>query len=811
MDRAGWAQSAVDPAFLQSRDRITRFIDDGQRITLQGNRHPLAVAGNDAGAVPQDFRMDRMLLTLLPDAAQQQSLSEFIDAQYNAESPYYHQWLTPNQFADRFGVSETDTDRIVGWLQGHGLEVEEVTAGRRSIIFGGSAAQVQAAFHTQIRSYNVRGEIHHANANEPEIPIALAEVVGGIVSLHDFHSEPMHASARKAAPEFTRGGSHYLSPADFAIIYNLAPLYQQSINGSGQSIAIVGRSNIRIADVRQFRSAFGLPANDPLIIVNGADPGIVSAGEETEADLDVEWSGAVARNATIKFVVSKSTNSSDGVDLSAQYIVNHNLAPIMSTSFGLCEAWLGSSGNNFLNSLWQQAAAEGITVLVSSGDDGAAGCDSASAAKATNGRAVNGLCSTPYSVCVGGTQFADVSAPFLYWSLSDASGTQASALSYIPELAWNESGPGESLWSSGGGMSTMYAKPSWQTGLGVPADGKRDVPDVSLSASGHDGYLIYQEGSLYVVGGTSAASPSFAGVMALVAQGTAARPGNANHTFYPLAGKQRAGGAAVFHDITSGSNSVPGQTGFNATSGYDQATGLGSIDASILVSHWGDATVVPGFQPALSAGTLLLRAGANSSVNVTVNISGGFNAGVALSVSGLPAGVSAAFTPAGLSAPGAGSSVLKITAASTASAGTYSATIAARSGATTHNLLLSVTIAPAPSFTLTSSAASISVSPGSSQTLRLTTTPNSTFDASITLTIAGLPSGLTAQFLPSGLVASAGAESTTLTLSATPKLAPQTYSMKLTATGGGVTQHLVIPVTAKSGLIKRSTTSSTVR
>jgi subtilase family serine protease len=701
VNQPAWGEPPADPAkpaFIQPRDRITTFIDDEQRVTLRGNRHPLALTQYDAGAVEPAYRMERMLLTLLPDAAQQQSLNQFVDAQYNPESPYYHQWLTPTQFADRFGVSEADAASVAGWLQSHGLEVEEVTAGRRSIIFSGTASQVQAAFHTQIRSYNVRGEIHHANANEPEIPVALAEVVGGVVSLHDFHSEPMHASAHKASPAFTSGGGHYLAPADFATIYDLVPLYQQSINGNGQAIAIVGRSNIRIADVRQFRSTFGLPANDPLIIVNGADPGIVSAGEETEADLDVEWSGAVAKNATIKFVVSKSTNSSDGVDLSAQYIVNHNLAPVMSTSFGLCEAWLGSSGNNFLNSLWQQAAAEGITVFVSSGDNGAAGCDSASATKAINGRAVNGLCSTPYSVCVGGTQFADVSTPSLYWSSSNASGTQGSAVSYIPEAVWNESGASAGLWSSGGGMSTVYAKPSWQTGLGVPADGKRDVPDVALTASGHDGYLIYQEGGLYVVGGTSAASPSFAGVMALVVQGTAARQGNADKAFYILASKQRAGGAAVFHDITAGNNSVPGLTGFNATTGFDQATGLGSIDASTLVSHWSDGTIVPAFQPALSATTLSVRAGSYNSVNVNVTVTGGFSAAVALSVTGLPAGVSAEFSPANFSAPGPGSGALRITAAGSAKPGVYSATVAARSGSITHSLLLSVTITPAPSF-----------------------------------------------------------------------------------------------------------------
>jgi subtilase family serine protease len=695
------AQSPSDPPspllaqsrFVQVSDRITSFIDDDQRVTLHGNVHPLALAQYDAGAVAPDFLMEHMLLTLLPDATQQDALDQLVDAQNNLESPYYHQWLTPEQYGERFGVSDADTAQIAGWLQEHGMEVEEVAAGRRSIIFSGTAAEVQEIFHTSIHTYKVSGEVHHANIKDPEIPAALVQVVGGVVSLHDFHSAPTHSLVRKPSPDFSSGGANYLAPADFATIYDLGPLYQQAINGSGQSIAIVARSNIKIADARQFRTFFGLPANDPQIIVNGTDPGIWSSGEETEADLDVEWSGAVARNASIKFVVSKSTNASDGVDLSAQYIVNHNLAPVMSTSFGLCEASLGSSGNSFLNSLWQQAAAEGITVFVSSGDSGAAGCDSASAAAATHGRGVNGLCSTPYSVCVGGTELNDVSNPTRYWASSSSPGTQASALSYIPEVVWNVSGPGQGLWAGGGGASVLYTKPSWQAGTGVPADGKRDVPDVALTAAGHDGYLIYQEGELYVVGGTSAASPSFAGVMALVVQNTAARQGNANGAFYSLASKQRAGGASVFHDTTVCNNSVPGQTGFNATVGYDQASGLGSIDGSILVNHWGDASpAVPAFHAALSASSLSVTAGSNHSIAVTVTVSGGFKAAVALSITGLPSGVSGAFTPTALSAPGSGSSVLKIAATSGAKAGIYSATVSASSGTTKQQIPLSVTI-----------------------------------------------------------------------------------------------------------------------
>ena len=305
---------------------------------------------------------------------------------------------------------------------------------------------------------------------------------------------------------------------------------------------------------------------------------------------------------------------------------------------------------------------------------------------------MNGLCSTPYSVCVGGTEFNDAANPSLYWSASNVAGTQSSSLSYIPETVWNESGPGAGLWASGGGASAKYAKPAWQAGTGVPADGRRDVPDVSLSAAGHDGYLIYQEGGLYVVGGTSAASPSFAGVMALVVQHAAARQGNANTAFYSLASKQGAGGASVFHDITKGNNSVPGQAGFNATIGYDQATGLGSIDGSALVNHWNDASVVPAFQATLSVSSLSVTAGSNKSLTLNVTISGGFDAVVVFSVTGLPSGMSGGFTPAKLSAPGSGSSVLKLSASGSARAGVYSVTVSATSGSVRQSMPVSVKV-----------------------------------------------------------------------------------------------------------------------
>jgi hypothetical protein len=478
-------------------------------------------------------------------------------------------------------------------------------------------------------------------------------------------------------------------------------------------------------------------------------------------------------------------------------------------SFGLCEASLGSSGNSFFNSLWQQAAAQGITVFVSSGDSGAAGCDSSSATSGTHGRAVNGLCSSPYSVCVGGTEFTDTSRPSLYWSSSNASGTESSALSYIPEVVWNESGSG-GLWASGGGVSTIYAKPSWQAGTGVPADGKRDIPDVALTAAGHDGYLIWQNGGMYVVGGTSAASPSFAGIMALVVQHAGARQGNANAVFYPLATKQGAGGASVFHSITSGNNSVPGVTGFNATTGYDQATGLGSVDASTLVNHWSDGISVPSFQLASSTSSVSVTAGSNSSITLSVTVSGGFKAAVAFSVTGLPSGVTATFTPASLASPGSGSSVLKLTATSNAAVGVYSVTVSATSGSVKQQKALSITVAPAPTFSLTPSATSASLATGASKSLTLTTTPNSSFNAAISLTATGLPSGLTVQFSPSNVVTAPGSRATTMTFSATTSLAPKAYSVTVIAVGGGITQKQTFTVDISGFSLAASATSITV-
>jgi Pro-kumamolisin, activation domain/Bacterial Ig-like domain (group 3) len=614
----------------QPRPSRVGAIDETIQVTLQGNRHPLANSENDRGEVSPDLPMERMLLVLARDPSTEADLRQLLAAQQDKSSGNFHAWLSPQQFGERFGASSADLQKLTSWLGAHGFHVNRIDHAGMTIDFTGNAGQVKEAFHTPVHSYVVNGEKHYANAADPQIPAALASVVAGIATLHNFRKQPQvhllgtaHRIADSNAwqPDFTfsaaAGVEYFLAPGDFATIYNTAALYGNGISGTGQSVAIVARNNINLSDVQIFRIAFGLPVNDPQIILDGPDPGNIGGTEETEADLDVEWSGAIAPNATIKFVVSASTNTTDGVDLSSLYIVDNNLAPVMSASFGECEQSLGQTENTFINNLWEQAAAQGITVVVSSGDSGAAGCaDAEQTTPATGELAVNGLASTPFNVALGGTEFNENGNYSTYWAATNGP-NQASALGYIPENVWNESCSDPnvcgtfSLFASGGGASTLYSKPSWQAGTGVPNDGQRDLPDVSLdAASQHDGYLLCQDGicatnasgqlvNAELVGGTSAAAPTFAAIMSLIVQKTNSRQGQANFVLYPLAAAENLANcnssgppqaSCVFNDVTQGNNSVPGQTGYNAGTGYDLATGWGSVNAANLASHWQNQT-----------------------------------------------------------------------------------------------------------------------------------------------------------------------------------------------------------------------------
>ncbi|MFL6304811.1 MAG: protease pro-enzyme activation domain-containing protein [Candidatus Sulfotelmatobacter sp.] len=681
---AGWGQ---DRAQVMSAPHplITKALDESQLTTLKGNTHHLARKEFDLGTAPATLPMQRMLLVLKRSPEQQVALRKLLDDQQDKHSPSYHKWVTPEEFGKRFGPSDADMQTIAGWLQAHGFQVG-TTKGRTVLEFSGSASQVQETFHTAIHKYIVNGEQHWANASDPQIPAALLPAAAGVATLHNFVSRPQSHLKQEpvlarvvpgARPEitFTQNGQqiHALAPQDYAVIYNITSPAYNPWTGAGVTIGVVGRNDLYGGgqDVLNFLGVVGSGMNSfgggfVNVIVNGPDPGNAGGGEEAEATLDTTWSSAIAPNAMVDFVVSGTTNNTDGVDLSELYIVENNLTDIMTESFGSCEYFATDAKLQEIRALAEQAAAQGITYFVSSGDNGAEGCDDPSNPPAQYPVSVSATAATAFNVAVGGTMFNENGTPSKYWA--STAPPAETALSYIPEDVWNQSSASNGLWAGSGGASAGnignnqispvgttagVAKPSWQSGAGlnIPQDGVRDVPDVSLTSAGHDPYLLCLDGScipdgqgfihVYFISGTSAAAPSMAGIMALVVQ-SAGRQGQANYVLYSLAASQAAQGiypsqcngsssstlsasTCIFNDVTVGNNAVPGELGsdYKAGPGYDLATGLGSVNVANLITNWSTVTFSP-------TTTQLMLKGGTTDITIT---------------HGDPVAVSAAVTP----------------------------------------------------------------------------------------------------------------------------------------------------------------------
>lgn len=606
------------PAVAHAQEsRVNKAIDDRERTFLSGQIHPKARPENDRGRVAPSLRLSYVTLMLGPSGSQQAELDQLLTEQRDSSSPNYHHWLSPEEFAQRFGVSRNDLNKISTWLEGQGLTIAAVARGRNWIAVNGDAARIENAFRTEIHEYAVNGKTHFANAVEPSVPAAFAGIVTALRGLNDFRMKPklVRHSLRSASalePRFTDlEGNNFLTPTDFATIYDIAPLYSAGINGSGQKLVVAGQTQIRASDIRAFRSRFGLPKSDlqTLLVPGAQDPGI-SSNDLDEADLDIEWSGGVARNAKVIFVYSSD------VMASTQYAVDQDLAPVIGQSYGLCEQETPRSDASAFRLIAQQANAEGITWLAASGDAGAADCSDSQ----NPGLSVDLPGAVPEVVSVGGTEFQEGSGN--YWNaINTASG--ASAKSYIPETSWNDSGIDGSPSASGGGASIYFSKPPWQSGPGVPRDNTRDVPDVSLSGSAdHDGYFVYTGGKLDVYGGTSVTVQVFAGIAALlnqflVSSGAQPQPGlgNMNAKLYSLA--QTA--PQAFHDITTGNNIVTTPcssasascsnkaVGYSAGKGFDLVTGLGSVDVDKLFKAWQSGTVST--TPSTSSITLMSNLG----------------------------------------------------------------------------------------------------------------------------------------------------------------------------------------------------------
>jgi len=678
---------------------ITQNVDESKLVTLSGNTRPEANAKYDRGLVPDTLAMDHMLLQLKRSVEQERELQQFIEELTDRSSPNFHHWLTAKEFGERFGVAKQDRDTIKRWLASYGFKVNVDYTNGVLLDFSGTAGQVREAFHTEIHQLNVKSVKHFANMSDPRIPAALAPAVVGVVSLHNFKPHTNY----KPRPDYTVAGGYYLvAPGDLATIYNLNPLFSAGISGQGQTVVVVEDTDVyTTADWTQFRSVFGLSSYTdgsftqvhpapPTGTNNCTDPGV--NGDDGEAILDAEYASAAAPSAAIELASCNNTATFGGL-IALQNLLNESSTPpaLVSMSYGECETFNGATSNAAFNSTYQQGVTEGVSVFVSSGDEGAASCN-ADESIATYGIGISGFTSTPYNVSVGGTDYGDTFAGTnsSYWNASNSS-TYESAKSYINEIPWNDScasalltgsfGYSEPYGTSGfcnsstasadgllttasgsggpsgcatgspsisgvvSGTCAGWAKPSWQTLVGNPSDGVRDIPDVSLFAAngiwGHyypycwsdaanggtpcTGAPVNWSGA----GGTSFSSPIMAGIQALVNQKTGERQGNPNPAYYNLAASEygasgdsscnstlgnAVGSSCIFYDVTQGDMDVnctgthdcylpSGTNGVLSTSdsafnpaygtqtGWDFATGIGTVNAYNLVNSWPTLTV----------------------------------------------------------------------------------------------------------------------------------------------------------------------------------------------------------------------------
>jgi len=694
------AHAATHPQInVSPKARIVDKVDNGKLIT-RNNSHPARVSKyTDLGRVSSSTMFQHMFLVLQSSDEQEFALHGLMDAQQDKGSPNYHQWLTPETFGQSFGPAQSDIVQVTAWLQDSGFTVEKVTQSGRFIEFSGTSGAVESAFHTEMHQYMVNGELRISNATDISIPAALAPVVVGPGALDNFRPAPRHTTLTQMvkgadgqfhpaagsglnadttlSPDLTLGsGSHLLGGADFPVIFDSKPLLNAGITGAGIKIGILGQTDVLLSDISTYRYIFGLPPANPNIIVVGNDPGTAAAGDDVESDLDLEVSGANAPGATIDFYTSGSSYFGGSVSASGVQIIENNSEDIISISYGFgCEAELSSGELAQLNYMWEQAASQGISVFVSSGDSGPDDCQDGS--RTGNIYSVDGLSSPPFDVAVGGTMFNEGTATGAtqYWGAANTAPPYESALSYIPEIVWNEGAldpytPAAygGIVAATSGISLVYGTPSWQTGPGVPttdptppvgsvtgyltAGPHRYIPDVSMpAAGGHDGVAFCSENncilnsagqlvSFYAVGGTSVSAPSMAGVQALIDQKNGGRQGLPNYYYYRLAALQSltncnaatlpssAGANCAFHDVQTGNNFIPSANGgtvangkyigWSAGPGYDLTVGLGSPDVNNVATQWSTVS----FNATTTAFTLTPTTGPTGQTeNYTIKVS----------------------------------------------------------------------------------------------------------------------------------------------------------------------------------------------
>jgi subtilase family serine protease len=772
--------------------RISSEITSAEQSTLKNSLHPLAQAQFDAGRMPADTRLDGITMVFNRSAAQEAALKALMAAQQNPASPLYHQWLNPDQFAAQFGMAQADLDKVQNWLEQQGFSIDRVARSKNAIHFSGTARQVEQAFSTEMHFYKINGTQHFAPSTALSVPAALAPTVLGIQNLDDFRpkSHAILSKNTRVKPAFTSSqtGDVFFAPGDIATVYDIKPLYNASVNGAGQSITIVGQSAILNSDIEAFQNAAGLTVKDPspFLVPNSGASTVEADGDESESDLDLEWSGAIAPGATINFVYA-GNNPNYGAFDAIQYAIDEKIGTIISSSYGECEVYLQGAT---LESSLEQGTAQGQTIMSAAGDAGSTDCfvglgTGEPAAAVQEALAVDYPASSAYVTGMGGTEISSTNAAYdesgtAYWAAKSTADVVTSALQYIPEVVWNDDAASENcgqpscLSAGGGGASTLFSKPSWQTGVPGISGTMREVPDLALYASPEvPGYLFcssdttawnsgqasscssgFRDSStedLTLAGGTSFDAPIFSGIVALINQkaGYTEGQGLINPTLYTLAANS-ATYASAFHDITSGNNDclggsancASGDVGFSAGVGYDEASGLGSVDVNNLATAWPASTTTTtlvGTTTAIIASNSAPTVGASDAFTITVTAASGTvvpTGTVNLTVDGGTA------IPETLSTNG---TYVYTTSFATAGSHTILATYTGDSTFSSSNGSVTVNVATVSSgkgtIALSSSPSTLTVGQGTSGTETITVTPATGYTGTVDLTV-NLPSAL---------------------------------------------------------------------
>jgi subtilase family serine protease len=724
---------AALPAVAQTpprlQPRITGPIENGSRVTLIGSHPGKADPSSDIGAVSPSLKLQGMSLVFSLSPVQQQAIATLIAGQQNPASPLYQQWLTPETYAAQFGVADADIAAAEGWLQSQGFSVDGVSRSHNRILFSGTAAQVESAFGAPLHNFRLAGETesHYAPAADLSIPSALASSVLAIGNISSFRP---HSRMKKhdpildpavAKPNFSSGqtGSYYISPGDINTIYDVNAAYNSGWTGAGQTIVIIGQSEVYASDILNFQTASGItpaPKTPAYTLVPGSGSATFISGDEGESDLDIEYSSTIGKGAQVIFVYTGNGTNYSVFD-SLNYAVTNKVGNIISSSYGSCEPALGQSNYQILDAIVQQGAAQGQTILSAAGDDGSSDCfgDYTTGSASNTQLAVDYPASSAYVTAMGGSEFPvayTTAGNTTYFSTNGTSDVVSSAKSYIPEQVWNDdqasyngaiqSAMTPSPSSGGGGVSIYTPRPTWQNGtiggVAIPAGTFRLVPDISLDASNYSAPLLYcssdsdtgvsgscshgfrdvNNSGLTVAGGTSFDAPIFAGMMALINQATGKNyQGVINPTLYSLAANTTTYSKA-FHDIALGGNQClapatecgtgPAVSSYAATTGYDEASGLGSIDLFNLMSAWpgyGSTIGAPAFAISTAysvTAPLAITSGTNATATVTVTSANAFAGAVSFTVTSLPAIANACYSLPNATVTGttAGTSTLTI-------------------------------------------------------------------------------------------------------------------------------------------------------